>query len=155
MVYSCCNYANFSILVLIKAFYSVLFYTCVCVCMCGQATIMSGSSLSLNQEPGPLRSSLGRQASFQERTNSRPQVGGAHLQLWPVVPTLLLLTLPPPLSSPSSSSFILPFLLFLPPPSSSSFLPLLPPRPLCVLCRFIFNLLLGPTGGFMRSARPG
>ncbi|XP_075900322.1 glutamate receptor-interacting protein 1 isoform X3 [Nelusetta ayraudi] len=39
-----------------------------------RATIMSGSSLSLNQEPGPLRSSLGRQASFQERTNSRPQV---------------------------------------------------------------------------------
>ncbi|XP_075900329.1 glutamate receptor-interacting protein 1 isoform X10 [Nelusetta ayraudi] len=39
-----------------------------------EATIMSGSSLSLNQEPGPLRSSLGRQASFQERTNSRPQV---------------------------------------------------------------------------------
>nr|XP_046235033.1 glutamate receptor-interacting protein 1 isoform X6 [Scatophagus argus] len=39
-----------------------------------EATIMSGSSLSLNHDPAPLRSTLGRQASFQERSNSRPQV---------------------------------------------------------------------------------
>lgn len=39
-----------------------------------EATIMSGSSLSLNHDPTPLRSTLGRQASFQERNNSRPQV---------------------------------------------------------------------------------
>ncbi|XP_076015893.1 glutamate receptor-interacting protein 1 isoform X2 [Genypterus blacodes] len=39
-----------------------------------EATIMSGSSLSLNHDPSPLRSTLGRQASFQERSNSRPQV---------------------------------------------------------------------------------
>ncbi|XP_037616588.1 glutamate receptor-interacting protein 1 isoform X8 [Sebastes umbrosus] len=38
------------------------------------ATIMSGSSLSLNHDPAPLRSTLGRQASFQERSNSKPQV---------------------------------------------------------------------------------
>lgn len=35
---------------------------------------MSGSSLSLNQEPAPTRSTLGRQASFQERSSSKPQV---------------------------------------------------------------------------------
>lgn len=35
---------------------------------------MSGSTLSLNHDPTPLRSTLGRQASFQERSNSRPQV---------------------------------------------------------------------------------
>ncbi|XP_029902112.1 glutamate receptor-interacting protein 1 isoform X2 [Myripristis murdjan] len=39
-----------------------------------EATIMSGSSLSLNHDPAPLRSTLGRQASFQERSTSRPQV---------------------------------------------------------------------------------
>ncbi|XP_024913938.1 glutamate receptor-interacting protein 1 [Cynoglossus semilaevis] len=39
-----------------------------------EATIMSGSTLSLNHDPTPLRSTLGRQASFQERSNSRPQV---------------------------------------------------------------------------------
>ncbi|XP_037616592.1 glutamate receptor-interacting protein 1 isoform X12 [Sebastes umbrosus] len=39
-----------------------------------EATIMSGSSLSLNHDPAPLRSTLGRQASFQERSNSKPQV---------------------------------------------------------------------------------
>ncbi|KAM6954633.1 glutamate receptor-interacting protein 1 isoform 2-T2 [Aplochiton taeniatus] len=39
-----------------------------------EATIMSGSSLSLNHDPCPLRSQLGRQASFQERSASRPQV---------------------------------------------------------------------------------
>ncbi|XP_072309989.1 glutamate receptor-interacting protein 1 isoform X10 [Eucyclogobius newberryi] len=39
-----------------------------------EATIMSGSSLSLNHDPTPPRSTLGRQASFQERNNSRPQV---------------------------------------------------------------------------------
>uniref|UniRef100_UPI001A999F14 glutamate receptor-interacting protein 1-like n=1 Tax=Gasterosteus aculeatus aculeatus TaxID=481459 RepID=UPI001A999F14 len=39
-----------------------------------EATIMSGSSLSLNHDPTPLRSTLGRQASFQERSNSKPQV---------------------------------------------------------------------------------
>ncbi|XP_035468018.1 glutamate receptor-interacting protein 1 isoform X7 [Scophthalmus maximus] len=38
------------------------------------ATIMSGSTLSLNHDPTPLRSTLGRQASFQERSSSRPQV---------------------------------------------------------------------------------
>ncbi|XP_030296497.1 glutamate receptor-interacting protein 1-like [Sparus aurata] len=35
---------------------------------------MSGSTLSLNHDPTPLRSTLGRQASFQERSSSRPQV---------------------------------------------------------------------------------
>ncbi|XP_028305055.1 glutamate receptor-interacting protein 1 isoform X7 [Gouania willdenowi] len=39
-----------------------------------EATIMSGSTLSLNHDPTPLRSTLGRQASFQERSGSRPQV---------------------------------------------------------------------------------
>uniref|UniRef100_A0A8C7K5D8 Glutamate receptor interacting protein 1 n=1 Tax=Oncorhynchus kisutch TaxID=8019 RepID=A0A8C7K5D8_ONCKI len=38
-----------------------------------EATIMSGSSLSLNHDPAPLRSHLGRQASFQERSAARPQ----------------------------------------------------------------------------------
>uniref|UniRef100_A0A3P9IU93 Glutamate receptor interacting protein 1 n=1 Tax=Oryzias latipes TaxID=8090 RepID=A0A3P9IU93_ORYLA len=38
------------------------------------ATIMSGSTLSLNHDPTPLRSTLGRQASFQERSNLKPQV---------------------------------------------------------------------------------
>lgn len=42
-----------------------------------QATIMSGSTLSLNHEPPPPRTSLGRQASFQERSNARPQVAAA------------------------------------------------------------------------------
>ncbi|XP_028809854.1 glutamate receptor-interacting protein 1 isoform X4 [Denticeps clupeoides] len=37
------------------------------------ATIMSGSSLSLNHDPAPVRSHLGRQASFQERSATRPQ----------------------------------------------------------------------------------
>ncbi|XP_015208291.1 glutamate receptor-interacting protein 1 isoform X4 [Lepisosteus oculatus] len=37
------------------------------------ATIMSGSTMSLNHEPQPQRSLLGRQASFQERSLSRPQ----------------------------------------------------------------------------------
>ncbi|KAM9772470.1 glutamate receptor-interacting protein 1 isoform 2-T2 [Syngnathus typhle] len=39
-----------------------------------EATIMSGSTLSLNHEPPASRTSLGRQASFQERSNTRPQV---------------------------------------------------------------------------------
>ncbi|XP_051911686.1 glutamate receptor-interacting protein 1 isoform X3 [Hippocampus zosterae] len=39
-----------------------------------EATIMSGSALSLNHEPPPARTSLGRQASFQERSSARPQV---------------------------------------------------------------------------------
>ncbi|XP_019753198.1 glutamate receptor-interacting protein 1 isoform X3 [Hippocampus comes] len=39
-----------------------------------EATIMSGSTLSLNHEPPPPRTSLGRQASFQERSSARPQV---------------------------------------------------------------------------------
>ncbi|XP_061920598.1 glutamate receptor-interacting protein 1 isoform X6 [Entelurus aequoreus] len=39
-----------------------------------EATIMSGSSLSLNQDPAPMRSTLGRQASFQERSSTRPLV---------------------------------------------------------------------------------
>ncbi|XP_077400607.1 glutamate receptor-interacting protein 1 isoform X2 [Vanacampus margaritifer] len=39
-----------------------------------EATIMSGSTLSLNHEPAPPRTSLGRQASFQERSSTRPQV---------------------------------------------------------------------------------
>ncbi|XP_045066526.1 glutamate receptor-interacting protein 1 isoform X4 [Coregonus clupeaformis] len=38
-----------------------------------EATIMSGSSMSLNHDPAPLRSHLGRQASFQERSAARPQ----------------------------------------------------------------------------------
>ena len=38
-----------------------------------QATIMSGSSLSLNHDPAPTRSHLGRQASFQERGSNRSQ----------------------------------------------------------------------------------
>ncbi|XP_069048411.1 glutamate receptor-interacting protein 1 isoform X11 [Lepisosteus oculatus] len=38
-----------------------------------EATIMSGSTMSLNHEPQPQRSLLGRQASFQERSLSRPQ----------------------------------------------------------------------------------
>ncbi|KAM6895365.1 glutamate receptor-interacting protein 1 [Xenentodon cancila] len=42
--------------------------------MLNLATIMSGSTLSLNHDPTPLRSTLGRQASFQERSNSKPQV---------------------------------------------------------------------------------
>ncbi|XP_049329281.1 glutamate receptor-interacting protein 1 isoform X2 [Astyanax mexicanus] len=37
------------------------------------ATIMSGSTLSLNHDPAPTRSHLGRQASFQERGSNRPQ----------------------------------------------------------------------------------
>ncbi|XP_041110045.1 glutamate receptor-interacting protein 1-like isoform X8 [Polyodon spathula] len=37
------------------------------------ATIMSGSTMSLNHEPPQARSLLGRQASFQERSASRPQ----------------------------------------------------------------------------------
>ncbi|XP_066523813.1 glutamate receptor-interacting protein 1 isoform X6 [Hoplias malabaricus] len=37
------------------------------------ATIMSGSTLSLNHDPAPSRSHLGRQASFQERGSNRPQ----------------------------------------------------------------------------------
>lgn len=37
-----------------------------------QATIMSGSTMSLNHEAPTARSQLGRQASFQERSNSRP-----------------------------------------------------------------------------------
>ncbi|XP_057179872.1 glutamate receptor-interacting protein 1 isoform X14 [Triplophysa rosa] len=37
------------------------------------ATIMSGSSLSLNHDPSPTRSHLGRQASFQERSNNKQQ----------------------------------------------------------------------------------
>uniref|UniRef100_A0A8B9LSR8 Glutamate receptor interacting protein 1 n=1 Tax=Astyanax mexicanus TaxID=7994 RepID=A0A8B9LSR8_ASTMX len=38
-----------------------------------EATIMSGSTLSLNHDPAPTRSHLGRQASFQERGSNRPQ----------------------------------------------------------------------------------
>lgn len=34
---------------------------------------MSGSSLSLNHDPAPTRSHLGRQASFQERGSNKPQ----------------------------------------------------------------------------------
>lgn len=37
-----------------------------------QATIMSGSTMSLNHETQTPRSQLGRQASFQERGSSRP-----------------------------------------------------------------------------------
>ncbi|KAJ8245289.1 hypothetical protein GJAV_G00269140 [Gymnothorax javanicus] len=42
-----------------------------------EATIMSGSSLSLNQDPSPPRTQLGRQASFQERGSARPQYSQA------------------------------------------------------------------------------
>ncbi|XP_023682026.1 glutamate receptor-interacting protein 1 isoform X11 [Paramormyrops kingsleyae] len=38
-----------------------------------EATIMSGSTLSLNHDPASLHRQLGRQASFQERSTSRPQ----------------------------------------------------------------------------------
>lgn len=38
-----------------------------------EATIMSGSSLSLNHDPAPTRSHLGRQASFQERGSNKTQ----------------------------------------------------------------------------------
>lgn len=37
-----------------------------------QATIMSGSTVSLNHDNSQVRSHLGRQASFQERSTSRP-----------------------------------------------------------------------------------
>ncbi|KAI5094034.1 glutamate receptor-interacting protein 1 isoform X4 [Silurus meridionalis] len=37
------------------------------------ATIMSGSTLSLNHDPAPTRCQLGRQASFQERGSNRSQ----------------------------------------------------------------------------------
>lgn len=37
-----------------------------------QATIMSGSTMSLNHDNPQQRSHLGRQASFQERSTSRP-----------------------------------------------------------------------------------
>ncbi|XP_046728739.1 glutamate receptor-interacting protein 1 isoform X7 [Silurus meridionalis] len=38
-----------------------------------EATIMSGSTLSLNHDPAPTRCQLGRQASFQERGSNRSQ----------------------------------------------------------------------------------
>ncbi|KAM9468148.1 glutamate receptor-interacting protein 1 isoform 12-T12 [Clarias gariepinus] len=38
-----------------------------------EATIMSGSTLSLNHDPAPARCQLGRQASFQERGSNRSQ----------------------------------------------------------------------------------
>ncbi|KAF5908375.1 glutamate receptor-interacting protein 1 isoform X2, partial [Clarias magur] len=38
-----------------------------------EATIMSGSTLSLNHDPAPSRCQLGRQASFQERGSNRSQ----------------------------------------------------------------------------------
>uniref|UniRef100_A0A8C4RE41 Glutamate receptor interacting protein 1 n=2 Tax=Erpetoichthys calabaricus TaxID=27687 RepID=A0A8C4RE41_ERPCA len=37
-----------------------------------EATIMSGSTLSLNHDPPQMRSHLGRQASFQERSSTAP-----------------------------------------------------------------------------------
>ncbi|XP_062384247.1 glutamate receptor-interacting protein 1 isoform X2 [Sardina pilchardus] len=43
-----------------------------------EATIMSGSSLSLNHDPAPTRSHLGRQSSFQERSSNRPQYSQAN-----------------------------------------------------------------------------
>ncbi|KAK2892847.1 hypothetical protein Q8A67_012835 [Cirrhinus molitorella] len=43
-----------------------------------EATIMSGSSLSLNHDPAPTRSHLGRQASFQERGSNKPQYSQAN-----------------------------------------------------------------------------
>ncbi|XP_051974811.1 glutamate receptor-interacting protein 1 isoform X3 [Xyrauchen texanus] len=42
-----------------------------------EATIMSGSSLSLNHDPAPTRSHLGRQASFQERGSNKLQYAQA------------------------------------------------------------------------------
>lgn len=57
-----------------------VFTDCGMLCIYLQATIMSGSTLSLNHDPTPLRSTLGRQASFQERSNSRPQVTRADLR---------------------------------------------------------------------------
>lgn len=59
---------------------------CLSLIGCLQATIMSGSTLSLNHDPTPQRSSLGRQASFQERSSSRPQVNKP--AIWPLVLTL-------------------------------------------------------------------
>ncbi|XP_060759245.1 glutamate receptor-interacting protein 1 isoform X3 [Neoarius graeffei] len=38
-----------------------------------EATIMSGSTMSLNHDPAPARCQLGRQASFQERGSNRSQ----------------------------------------------------------------------------------
>ncbi|TRY57553.1 hypothetical protein DNTS_023497 [Danionella cerebrum] len=43
-----------------------------------EATIMSGSSLSLNHDPAPTRSHLGRQSSFQERGSNKPQYSQAN-----------------------------------------------------------------------------
>lgn len=51
---------------------------------------MSGSTLSLNHDPTPLRSTLGRQASFQERSSSRPQVTRADLRQVTVVSYLTI-----------------------------------------------------------------
>lgn len=45
---------------------------CFCKLSMPQATIMSGSTMSLNHEAPTPRSQLGRQASFQERSSSRP-----------------------------------------------------------------------------------
>uniref|UniRef100_A0A665U5C0 Glutamate receptor interacting protein 1 n=1 Tax=Echeneis naucrates TaxID=173247 RepID=A0A665U5C0_ECHNA len=52
----------------------IVLIDCLSLIGCLQATIMSGSTLSLNHDPTPPRSTLGRQASFQERSSSRPQV---------------------------------------------------------------------------------
>lgn len=66
----------------------------------------------------------------------------------------LLNSQPPPLLSSSSTPHSSPSLSPpLPPLLSSSYPP--PTHSPCVLCRFIFNLLLGPTRGFICSARPG
>lgn len=46
-----------------------IFTTCLLML---QATIMSGSTVSLNHDNSQVRSHLGRQASFQERSTSRP-----------------------------------------------------------------------------------
>ncbi|TSK13268.1 Glutamate receptor-interacting protein 1 [Bagarius yarrelli] len=43
-----------------------------------EATIMSGSTMSLNHDPAPPRCQLGRQASFQERGSNRSQYNQAN-----------------------------------------------------------------------------
>lgn len=49
-----------------------LWFNCLWKLSMPQATIMSGSTMSLNHEAPTARTQLGRQASFQERSSSRP-----------------------------------------------------------------------------------
>lgn len=52
--------------------YYVMYYIFTTCLLMLQATIMSGSTVSLNHDNSQVRSHLGRQASFQERSTSRP-----------------------------------------------------------------------------------